>query len=228
MASSTLPAINVQMPGMPESPMTKAVNGVLLLAAAGGSYFLIKKLLADAARNGVMDDISNPNSKEGMAANLAMQLYSGMITSEWANDTIGDGTNLTVVFAAAKDIHSNRALVGFDDVAKKYRALYQRDLLQDLQSDLNAEEMTRFRGILSTGLGALPAQGKKYIATVSPGIVLDQKLTPLQPVPANIALGSYLESMQVANGQVLHGFMYNGQMRYIDSATAKIKNHVSA
>lgn len=220
MAGSQVPAINVQMP---ESAMQTAMNGVFMLGAAAGSYFLLKKLIEDARRNNVLDDLNNPGSVDGIAANIAAQLYSGMITQEWMNDTIGDGTNLDVMYEAAKKIYSYRQYLGFSDISRKYKALYQRDLLQDIEGDLNAEEKAKFMSLMSSGLGAIPAM-PKMVVSAAPSYVVDSNRKVIQHVPAYTLLGAHVDTYIFADNSQYHAFIHNGNLRLIDSRTSHLNS----
>ena len=216
--------MNIQMP---ESAISKALNGVFLVAAAGGTYFIVNKLMQDAKRNAALKEYGNPNSVNGMAATFATQFYNAMYSTwEWWNDMMGDGTDEDIIYRTAGEMYRTR--ITLHDVAQKYKALYNKDLLQDLQRELDAEELQAFNRMLSSGLAgaASLAAVPHRMATAIRATILNERLQPVHQVPANTILGDYvpdqIAAYQLADGRTMVGFMFNRNMRYVDSAVIKL------
>lgn len=216
-----LAGVGTALAVLPQNTIPNVMNGIFVVAAAGGTYLLAKKIINDAKRAAALKDYGNPNTTAGKAATYATQMYKGIIlTYEWLNDTAGDGTNLTLIYATAKEMYTNR--IPFPEVAGKYQSLYNRDLLSDLQRDLNGSEMQKFNSILNgglAGLGTLPAstQAARAILTKAPAYVLDEKYAPINPVLTGTLLGTHIESVLLPHNRILHGFVYQGNLRYIDA-----------
>ena len=222
MAKSALPAINLQMP---ESVMGKAMNVAFVGAAAGGAYLLVKKLVNDAQRTSALKDYGNPNSTDGLAARFATQFYSAIVqTAEWVNDTVGDGTDQDLVYKTAGEMYRTR--VTLYEVSAKYKALYRRDLVADLQKDLSAAEMESFNRMISSGLSGVSAPA--VLVTVAPGFVLNERLQRLAFVEAGTLLGRLADNYVLPDNRILLGFLYHSSVRYIDSASVKQVSNVPA
>ncbi len=156
----------------------------------------------------------------GLAAAYATQFFNAMVRSTgWISDWFGDGTNTDVIYATATEMHRHK--VSFADVNQAYKGLYQRDLLEHLQSELDSEEMIKFNTLLTTGLGGIPVIDH-VIISVHPTVVLDAQLRPVQPVLAGYRLGAHVETMILPNGTHYQGFLYNNQVRYVDSAFTRL------
>ncbi|RDC65069.1 hypothetical protein [Adhaeribacter pallidiroseus] len=194
-------------------------NAGFFVAVAGAAYLLLKKFLVGVKKNAVIADMGQ-STIHGLAAAYATQFFNAMIRSAgWISDWFGDGTNTDVIYATASEMHRHK--VSFADVNKAYKGLYQRDLLEHLQSELDSEEMIKFNTLLTTGLGGIPVIDH-VIISAKPTMVLNGELKTIQSVSAGVKLGAHLETMILPNGTHYQGFQYNGQIRYVDSLATRL------
>ncbi len=90
-------------------------------------------------RNQTIKDYGD-NTQSGIAAAYAAQFYNAMVrTAGWWSDWFGDGTNADVIFSTAAEMYRNK--IPFKEASWQYKALYNRDLITHLNSELDADEM---------------------------------------------------------------------------------------
>lgn len=205
------------------------LRGGFFLAVVGGAFWVVRKIIFEVRRNHLLSQVGT-NTQDGLAIGFAGRIYASLIPSgqPWLNDTVGDGTTLDDLFAVATDMY--RARVSYQMVAGKYQGLYARDLLADLNRDLNASELQQFNAALSTGRSGLNGLDDvpfvvidSRIRTTAPTTVYDEQLLPVQQVPAGGNLGEHIGTMFAANG-TYHEFMYGGLLRRVPvGATQLIK-----
>lgn len=109
-----------------------AFMGIAILIAGVLAYFFLYKpwkKKQDTLQNNVID----PSTKQGMAKILATKLRVAME---------GWGTNEELMFTVADQIRENK--IPWADVAAAYYNMYQRDLVKDVQSELNSNEIVEF------------------------------------------------------------------------------------
>jgi hypothetical protein len=206
------------------SPLVRnLLTGGFILAVATGAFFLFRKLIQTMQRNQAIKDVG-ANSPDGLALALASRCYAAMNSGhEWWNDWFGDGTDEEALYQAARDMRSNQ--VPFALVSQKYKALYARDLYADLTTELASEEMAQFQAALSTGLGNVLSPQPlitQQLLTIHPSTILNEKLQPVSQVPPRTRLGAHDETMMLPGGQVLHGFLYHNQRRYVSAPAVKL------
>jgi hypothetical protein len=194
------------------------LRGGFFIAVVGGSYWLLRNIILTIRRNRDLSKLGT-NTPEGIALGFASRCYAALIPTghPWVNDTVGDGTELEDLFQIAREIHRAGPAVDFGLVSSKYRSLYDRDLLRDISNDLSKSDVSKFNGLLSSGLGApveLTAVLTHHLVTTRETTSYDDKLTALQEVPARTRLGFHAETMITAAGDY-HGFEYLGNMRFV-------------
>jgi hypothetical protein len=119
------------------SPVTKwLVLGTGVVVA----YKIIKgqaKEIIEQEKKDNVADVYGDDTVEGLAAQYATQLYQAIA---------GLGTDETMVYNTANGMYRNG--VSFEKVNKNYKNLYNANLIEDLQGDLNSTEMAKFNSIL--------------------------------------------------------------------------------
>lgn len=119
----------------------KAVRFIGTAAAGFFGYKLFQNIYRNYARSQAQHQLLD--SKE---ARQAQQLKVGMNPSgfDWLMST--DGTNETAIFSAAQNIDN------FPEVQRKYSLLYPgRNLVLDLESELDNEDLNKFYGYMQKG-----------------------------------------------------------------------------
>ncbi len=109
-----------------------AIYGIVILIASVLAYFFLYKpwkKQQETIRNNTID----PTTKQGMAKILATKLRVAMQ---------GWGTNEELMFGVADQIRENK--IPWADVATAYYNIYQRDLVKDVQSELDSKEIVEF------------------------------------------------------------------------------------
>ncbi|BDD04411.1 hypothetical protein [Aureibacter tunicatorum] len=96
----------------------------------------------------------NTQSKTGIATMLATNLSSAFYQAGIRNNWIPDGTNDVLVFQVAKTMFNKQ--ISFIQVSDQYKGLYQRNLLEDLQSELDSNELRTFWELVKTGAPPKP------------------------------------------------------------------------
>ena len=191
------------------------LNFGFLIAIAGGAYLLLKKVIGSIRRGSAIANYG-AGTTNGLAVRYASQFYNAMVRSwEWWSDLLGDGTNFEVIISTAAEMHRNG--VTFQDVSRQYQALYGRDLVQHLTSELDADQMGQFHRVLSGGLSGI-AVSDSFLTTNKPTWIFDAEFSPVRQVPARTRLGEHTETYLLATGQSYHGFEYQGKMRYVQDA----------
>lgn len=191
------------------------------VALATAAYFIVRKLVNTVRRTGAINKYGDTKTVDGKSTQYANQLYQAMVRSNsFLNNFFGDGTDTQGIYSTAAEMHSNG--ISFAAVSKKFSALFNKDLLKMLNSELDSQEMQRFNQILSSGLSGIIV--KTLLKTKGDAYVLDSKFRPIQLVPSSTNLGMHLESIIYGNDQRYDGFMYNGKMRYIDGNSVEWLN----
>ena len=119
----------------------KAVRLVGTAVAGFVGYKLLQNLYQNFARSQAQHQLL-----KSRAARQAQQLKMGMNPSGFDWLMAADGTNENTIFNAAKSIQS------FSEVQRKYRQLYPgRNLIEDLEAELDSEDLTKFYGFMQKG-----------------------------------------------------------------------------
>lgn len=108
------------------------VYGVLILAAGVLGYWFLYKPWQEKQEATANNNI-DPNTKSGKAKVLATKLRVAMA---------GWGTNEKLMYEVADQIRTEK--IPWNDVAKEYYAMYKRDLVKDVQSELDSKEIVEF------------------------------------------------------------------------------------
>ncbi len=108
------------------------VYGILILAAGLLGYFFLYKPWREK-QDTMMNNNIDPSTKSGKAKVLATKLRVAMA---------GWGTNEKLMYEVADQIRTEK--IAWTDVAKEYYALYKRDLVKDVQSELDSKEIVEF------------------------------------------------------------------------------------
>lgn len=108
------------------------VYGVLVLVAGVLGYFFLYKPWRDQ-QEVISNNNINPTTKTGKAKIMATKLRVAMQ---------GWGTNEKLMYEVADQIRAEK--ISWNDVAKEYYAMYKRDLVKDVQSELNSKELVEF------------------------------------------------------------------------------------
>ena len=127
-------------------------NMSLLVVLAGAGFFVGKKLIGDlidnirARREGNQYDSNN--AKQALASQVATRFNSAFNPSgnKWMRSW--DQTDEKAVFECARDMAKNK--VSMSMVTTSYRGLFQRELVSDLQSELDSRELQLFNSILTS------------------------------------------------------------------------------
>lgn len=197
------------------------LRGGFFIAVCTAAFLLVKKGVQAWRRHKLLNQVGE-NSADGVAIGFASRLYAAMISGHaWWNDWVGDGTDEESCYQVAREMHAQQ--IPFALVAAKYRILYTRELLSDLTSELNGEEMQKFQAILTSGLGNVPEMLLSHLlVTVRPTTVLDHELRPVQDAPAACRLGEHTDTLILPGNRVRHGFTYNGLSRFVDAADVRL------
>jgi len=224
-----LPGVNVALPERATQTVaaglvrgssavaTSLVTSGFFLALCGAAYFLVRKFITAYRHSHLVNEVG-ADSASGLAIGYAQRLYTAMNSGyAWWNDVFGDGTDEEAMYQVAREMHQNK--VDFSLVSSKYKTLYNRELIDDLTSELGSEEIAKFQTSLSTGLGGLNGlrvdNGQLY--TTSPTVVFDAQLNPLGEIPGRVLLGQHIESLSAPSGQLWLGFAYGHQKRFVSA-----------
>ena len=218
---------NTGLSGLPLGLLPYLLSGGFFIAAVGGGYLLLRKLILAIKKGRLLNDVG-ANSQDGLAIGYAGRFYAAMVrgNTQWWNDVFGDGTDEDALFAVAADM--SRTRVPFALVANKYQTLYDRFLLNDLTSELPSDDLQRFNRILQTGLGATPVhQGvviEHDLVTTKATVTYTDALVPVQQVPGNVWLGAHLETIITPGLGSFHGFSHNGAIRFVPAPAVAFRN----
>lgn len=183
-----------------------------------GSFLLIRKIVRRFQKNRYMSEFGK-NNKSGRAVQYASQFYQAMISGhEWFNDWFGDGTDEKLIYSTAQEIHQDKD-VSLPDVSQAYKRLYNRDLLIDLQKELDATQYKKFSEVMNSGLSGLSAPMR--LITSRSATIFNEQFQPLHMVPANVNLGHSYESI-ISNQGTYHIFYYKGKARFVQDQTVKL------
>lgn len=195
---------------------TSLVTSGFFIAAVGAVYFLMRKLITSYRKSHLLSQVGQ-SSKDGLAIGFAQRIYTAMISGhEWWNDWFGDGTDEEAIYQVGREMRASQ--VDFNLVSSKFKVLYNRELIDDLTAELNAEEMAKFQAALMQGLGGLGAVAPSVhhlLYTVQPTMVYDDELRPVGPVPAYMALGEHTDTLVGQDGSVWHGYHYQDLVRFV-------------
>jgi len=108
------------------------VYGILILAAGVLGYFFLYKPWREQ-QEATSNNSIDPNTKSGKAKVIATKLRVAMA---------GWGTNEKLMYELADQIRTEK--IPWNDVAKEYYAMYKRDLVKDVQSELDSKEIVEF------------------------------------------------------------------------------------
>ena len=184
-----------------------------------GAYLLVRKLVKSIQKNGYMSSFGTDTSK-GRAVQYATQLYSAMFSGpEWLSDLFGDGTDEKAILSTAQEIYNDKE-VTLATVQSAYKTLYSRELIMDLQKEMDSGYFAKFRKILNEGLAGLELPSMLIVA--KPTTVFDKNFKPLTQAMPNTMLGSSYETLLTADGS-FEVFYFNNQPRLVNT---KDVNHL--
>lgn len=198
---------------------TSLVTSGFFIAAVGAVYLLMRKFITSYRKSHLLNQVG-ANSADGLAIGYAQRLYTAMVSGYgWWNDYFGDGTDEEAIYQVGRDMHQHK--VDFSLVSSKYKVLYNRELIDDLTTELDSAEMGFFQGALTglSGLGATPPAPNHLLYTVQPTTVYDVNLNPLGVVPAAMQLGEHIETLLAPDGRVWHGYPYANLVRFVPAET---------
>lgn len=119
-----------------------------------GWRFLIKPIFDNMRRDREQKEIGNDPNKQ-----QATILYNAMNTSGISWMRAFDQTNEAAIFESA------RSITDWNAVQATYKKLYSRNLLEDIQSELDTEEFKTFMTILNTSKNRTDGGGGQDITT---------------------------------------------------------------
>lgn len=195
------------------------LKGGFFLAIAGATFLLFRSVIRKVRRNSITNNFG-ADTPEGRAALYATNLYQALFPSglEWFSDFLGDATDETLIFSTAHKIHEDSDI---SDVVKAYRKLYQgRDLIIDLQKDMGSTGFAKFNKIVNEGLSGIRLNNS--LVSSRPTVVYDEKNLPIGSVRPRTNFGLHLYSLAENNGRMLHGFDYEGQMRFVNAEDVQL------
>lgn len=182
-----------------------------------GAYLLVRKLVRSIQKNGYMSSFGTETAK-GRSVQYATQLYSAMFSGpEWLSDWFGDGTDEKAILATAQEIYNDRE-VNLSLVQTAYKSLYNRELVTDLQKDLDSKYFAKFRSIVNEGLAGLELPSMLIVA--NPTLIYDKQLKALNQVAPNTRLGSSYETLLTADGSY-EVFYFNNHPRLVNTKDVK-------
>lgn len=186
---------------------------------AVGAYLLIRKLVKTLQKNGYMSSFGTDTAK-GRAVQYATQLYSAMFSGpEWMSDFFGDGTDEKAILSTAQEIFNDKE-VTLAIVQAAYKTLYARELVMDLQKEMDSGYFQKFRKILNEGLAGL--EMPSMLVVVSPAVIYDKNFKALNQAAPKTLLGSSYETLLTADGSY-EVFYFNNQPRLVNT---KDVNHL--
>lgn len=156
-----------------------AIYGIGILIALVLAYFFLYKpwkKQQETLRNNTID----PTTKQGMAKILATKLRTAME---------GWGTNEELMFTVADQIRENK--IPWADVATAYYNLYQRDLVRDVQSELDSKEIVEFWRRINPGTTPAPNTQKTVTQNTKTTAVKTAVKTTLATNPITAAFSYF-------------------------------------
>jgi hypothetical protein len=162
----------------------KIVNGLLIVGGAYLAYRIGKKIINNINKNAAQslaDD--KPSVRQAMTLRNAMN-RSGV---SWLMSA--DGTNEQLIFDTARQI------TDLDEVSKNYKDLYQSNLLDDLQSELSAEDYSKFLTLVSSNPGKTRKKGSTPPVTFAKKsqLVVAKKTVAIRSSPDASNHGAFYE-----------------------------------
>ena len=135
---------------MEKGTENKLMTVGLFIGGGIGAYFVGKKLF-DAIRAIIERNQyykpGNETSKQTIASQLAVKFSAAFNPSGVSWMRAMDQTNEQAVFECARDMNKNK--IPWSMVSGAYKGTIGRDLLSDLQSELDSDEIALFNGILT-------------------------------------------------------------------------------
>lgn len=207
-----LPAIVASKAAKSNALVVASQFGIFTLVLVG-AFLLIRRLIRGFQKDGYMNSFGT-NTNKGRSVQYATQLYQAMISAPgWFNDFFGDGTDEKRIFSTAHEINQDKE-VQLLDVQQAYKTMYNRDLIMDLQNELDSADFEKFRRILNQGLQGLEVPSLLVAKRAS--TVFDKNLRPLNQVQSNTKLGASYETLITPKGS-FDVFYFNGQPRLVNS-----------
>lgn len=108
------------------------VYGILIIVAGVAGYFFLYKPWLKK-QNVTANNNIDPNTKSGKAKIIATKLRNAMA---------GWGTNEKLMYDVADQIRTEK--IPWPDVAREYYNMYKRDLVKDIESELDSKEIVEF------------------------------------------------------------------------------------
>jgi hypothetical protein len=151
---------------------------------------------------------------KGRAVQYATQLYSAMFSShEWLSDWFGDGTDEKAILSTAQEIYNDKD-VTLATVQSAYKTLYARELVMDIQQEMDSSRFQKFQSILNKGMAGLELPSMLIVAT--PTLIYDKSLKPVTEAQPNTRLGTSYETILTGNGSY-EVFYFNNQPRLVST-----------
>jgi hypothetical protein len=226
-----LPGVNIALPAKAAQTLsvglvrgtsavvTSLVTSGFFIGLCAAAYYLVRKFISSYRHAHLLNQVGT-NSLDGLAIGYAQRLYASMISGHvWWNDWFGDGTDEDAMYKVAQEMYQHK--VPFPLVSAKFKVLFNRELLDDIQDELNADEQAKFQTALSTGalsgLGSPALLTGQLLVTTSTTPVFDSQLRAVQEVPPLVRLGPHVETLYGPTGQVWLGFPFGQQMRFVSA-----------
>lgn len=181
-----------------------------------GAFLLIRKLVRGFQKDGLMKQWGHDTSK-GRATQYATQLRQAMVSTPGWIAWMGDGTDEQRIFSTAHEIQQDKE-VNLSLVQSAYKTLYNRELVMDLQDELDASDFEKFRRIVNQGLQGLENPHTLYVSRDT--TVFDKNFRPISKAKARTKIGTSYETLVTAQGN-FDVFYYQGNPRLIRSTDVK-------
>ncbi len=131
-----------QIPNLPIPNIKKTVTIAVGVGVVAIAYVLISRRLKKQREEQNFIEMQGEvggDTKKGQAVRYATLFFSAMD---------GWGTNEELIYSTTTQM--KRTKTPFKEVARAYKKLYNKHLLQHLQKELNAKEFQKFQSILNS------------------------------------------------------------------------------
>lgn len=127
--------------------------GTLIIGSAWAGKILVGKIVESIRQKREENQYYKPDNnttnaqKQALATQIATRFSAAFNPSgiSWMRNT--DGTNEQAVYMCARDLALNK--IPWSMVNTAYKGVMGRDLIYDLQSELNSDELIKFNAILT-------------------------------------------------------------------------------
>ena len=203
--------INQQTPNKSKTkPIVKIGAGVLIAAAT--TYGTIKTVKFIKKRNAEKRAGSDINVQQAMLLKSAMN-PSGVSSLMW-----GDGTKESAIKNVASQI------TDLNKVIKEYRNLYSRNLLQDLQNELNNNDYATFINSVSNSGTQIASDGVQVIKTNGRNWVCVRRDTKVYKYLKDFSI-PFADNQEIPANSIIRG-IFTGKI--IDTYGLTTLNHIKA